>query len=570
MSPDFFTGCSLGHVFFASRGRRGADGRIVAMLRAFCAVGFLALVILLVRAARIGIAGDYVDPVSRITAQDEALYAHSAIRMATRGDWLTPHFMGRLALYKPPLLVWTAGVTAKILGISRLTLRLPVVLLAALAAGLIFLWGAEIQGWQAGAAAAILLMANHLWVTLGALVMTDALLVAFFIAAFYALFTDPWLETRAGFFGFAGAVAAGILTKGIAGLLPLGVLGLYWLTAPGKYRPAFTRVCAAGAVAVLIAAPWFVYQAAVHPRWFWAEHFGVEIFGFGAGAPPQTSREPQALFYLARLAVADPILLAVAFAALPDFITALRKRSQGATLLACWIAVAIGSVLVWQYRNASYLLPLVPALALLAAGYSPFLQRRYAPWILAALAAAFLVKCAVPELTWGLSFAEGTVQPLAAPLSTYCDQRRGNTLIVVDLGDDLYASVLPLERLRYAALQPAAGGTRYGMPFEEMGITLTVDQFNNLPALEPQFRERLRQWGIDSAEPIGTVIVARNENDLAELTGRHPEADFLVPMKYRAAVGRSPHAIAAAGGDYFFLISRGRGEGRGAVWSCHL
>ena len=95
------------------------------MRRALCAVALLALACLLLRAARVGLAGDYIDPISKITAQDEALYSHSAIAMAREGDWLTPRFMGRYALYKPPLLVWAAAVSSKLLGVSRLSLRLP-------------------------------------------------------------------------------------------------------------------------------------------------------------------------------------------------------------------------------------------------------------------------------------------------------------------------------------------------------------------------------------------------------------------------------------------------------------
>src|ERR1019366_9487698 len=115
------------------------------------AVALLALACLLVRAARVGLAGDYIDPISRITSQDEASYAHSAIAIARGGDSLTPRFMGRYALYKPPLLVWVAAVSSKILGVSRLGLRLPVAIFSALSLGLIFLWAAELAGWQGGA-----------------------------------------------------------------------------------------------------------------------------------------------------------------------------------------------------------------------------------------------------------------------------------------------------------------------------------------------------------------------------------------------------------------------------------
>jgi hypothetical protein len=541
------------------------------MLRALCAVALAAAVILLVRAERIGLAGDYVDPVTHITAQDEALYSSSAIWMAVRGDPMTPRFMGRLALYKPPMLIWSAALSAKLLGVSRLSLRLPIVVVAALAAGLLFLWAAEVQNRWAGAAAALLLISNHLWMTLGALCMTDALLSACFVGAFYALFSDPWLESRAGLFGFSGAVAAAILTKGIAGLLPLAVLALYWMAAPRNYRASLLRVAMAGALILVLAAPWYAYQSLVHPRWFWTEHVMVEILGFGAGTPPQTSHEPQVLFYLTRLAAIDPVLLAAAAAGVPVLLSQLRKREAGATLLACWMLAAGASVLLWQYRSASYLLPLVPALALLASAYSPFGDRRYAPWMVACLAGVFLVKCAVPELSWGLSFRAGTIQPLAQPLSAYCAQKRGNQLIIVNVADDLYGATLPLEHLRYAALGFAGPDLRYGLPFEEMGITVTARQFNHLAEYEPRFRDRLRQWGVDSSDPIATLIFLKDADELASLTVAHPEIDFLVPQRHHYALGQAPQEVAPAGLDYFFLMSRQRIE-RSAppAWGCHL
>jgi 4-amino-4-deoxy-L-arabinose transferase-like glycosyltransferase len=542
------------------------------MRRAFCAVALLALACLLVRAARVGLAGDYVDPISRITTQDEAHYANSAIAMARQGDWLTPRFMGRYALYKPPLLVWAAAASSRLLGISRLGLRLPVAIFSALSLGLIFLWAGELAGWQAGAVAGALLLSNRLWHTLAALSMTDGLLLAFYIAAFYAIFCDPWLESRPALFGFSGAVAAAILTKGIAGILPLAVLGLYWLAARRQERPAFARVCLAAALALALAAPWFVYQFAVHPRWFWTEHFAVEILGFGAGAPPQTSHENQALFYVMRLAFTDPLLLAAAVVAIPAFLADLRRRSTAPVLLAAWIAVMLAAALGWRYRNAAYLLPLVPALALLAAAWGPYRARRYAPWMLVALAAGFLVKCSAPELPWGLDYRTSTVQHTAPILSAYCEQARGNELIVLDVADDLYAAALPLARLRYAAVTPLeAPAGPYSMPFEELGITVTVDQFNDLARYTPAFRDRLRQWGLDSGAPVATLITARGPADLTALVRAHPESDFLISAAYREAVESAPQELIGVAPDYVLLLSRTPVERLSPpAWSCRM
>ena len=542
------------------------------MRRALCAVALLALACLLVRADRVGLAGTYIDSIGKITAQDEALYAHSAIAMARQGDWLTPRFMGRYALYKPPLLVWAAAASCKLLGVSRLSLRLPVAILCALALGLIFLWGSELAGWQAGATAVVLLLSNHLWQTLGSLCMTDGLLVAFYAAAFYALFCDPWLESRAALAGFSGAVAAAILTKGIAGILPLAVLGVYWLAARRQERPGFLRVCLAGILALALAAPWFLYQYAVHPRWFWTEHIAVEILGFGTGAPPQTSQENQALFYLMRLALTDPVLLAFSAVAVPAFLGDLRRRSAAPVLVAAWMAVMLGAALGWQYRNAAYLLPLLPALALLAAGWSPFRTGQYAPWMLVSLGAAFLLKTGAPDLPWGLDFRGGTVQPAAPVLSNYCAQARGNELIVLDATDDLYAAALPLARLRYATVAPLdAPAGPYAMPFAEMGVTVTVDQFNRLAQYSPGFRARLRDWGLDSAAPIASLIAAHGAGELTSLVRAHPESDFLIPAAYREAVRGAPQEAIGGAAGYLLLLSRTPvARISPPAWSCRM
>jgi hypothetical protein len=544
------------------------------MKRALCAVALLALACLLTRAARVGMAGDYVDPISKITAQDEALYAHSAIYMARNGQWLTPRFMGRLGLYKPPLLAWAAGLSARIGGVTRLSLRFPVALACSLALGLIFLWVAEIRSWQAGVCAAILLASSHLWHSLGSLCMTDGLLASFFIAGMYCLFADPWLESRAALWGLSASVAAAVLTKSVAGVLPLGTLGLYWLAAPRKYKPAFWRVCAAGLLALALASPWYIYQLLTHHRWFWTEHINVEILGFGAGAPPQTSVDSHLFFYLTRLVLLDPVLVAAALVAIPAFIGALRKRSPEAVLLACWSAVVLASVLGWGYRNAAYLLPLIPALAILSSSYGPVAHTKPAAWLLVLAAAVFVWKAMMPAAPWGVSFARGSVQPVAPIVSSYCQQERSNELIAVGVDDDFYASLLPLPRLRYALEgKPGVEGP-YNMGFAQMGIIVTADQFDHLEQWMPVFRQRLREWGMNTGDPVGTLILAESPAQFADIVRAHPGTDFLFADRFREAVApaaAATHVLVEAAPGHFFLLSRqSHMRSTPLPWSCWL
>jgi hypothetical protein len=404
--------------------------------------------------------------------------------------------------------------------------------------------------------------------------MTDGLLVAFYTAAMYCLFSDPWLESNSALWGFAGSVAAAILTKSVAGVLPLGVLALYWMAGPRRQRPSLSRACLAAALALGLAAPWFAYQLCVHGRWFWAEHIGVEILGFGAGAPPQTSQENQALFYLMRLALVDPVLAAVALTALPRFVAEVRKWSAAPVLLLCWLAMLGAAVFGWQYRNISYLLPMVPPLAILATAYGPFFSKQKAPWMLAFMAAALVAKAAAPAAPWGLSFQRGTT-PADAPLvSEYCQRARGNELILVGIDDDLYASTLPLAKLRYCLVGADLAAGQYGMKFGDMGIILTVAQFDELAQWEPVFRQRLREWGLDSGEPIGTLILAGSPEEVARMVGAHPASDFLLSQRYRAAVepaAQQTHQLVEAAGNHFFLLSKeARPRVAAPAWSCRL
>ena len=470
------------------------------MQRAFYAAALLALACLLIRAARTGLAGDFVDPLSRVTAAEEGMDASSAIAMAQHGDWLTPRFMGRLALQEPPLLIGAAALSARLLGISRLTLRLPIALACSLAVGLIFLFGAELSSWQSGVCAAALLASSHLWHVFASSCMSGGLLAACCIAAVYCLFADPWLESKPALWGFVGSAAAAMLTGGITGILPLAVLGLYWLAAPRKYKPGFARVGIAAALSLALAAPWFLYQRAAHGVWFHAYE------------PAETFHGNHALFYLVRTVAIDPVMLAVALVALAGFAAALRQRSFEATLLLCWILAALAAIAAGQSPNIALLLPLLPALAILGASYGPFSTMRPVWWMLALVAAAFVLKAGAPASPAGLSFASGTVQPVAPLLSSYCEQDRGNEFVLAGVDDGFYAATLPLPRLRYA---------------EQVDST-------------------------------------------AAYINAHPDSDFLLPDRYRFAAAPDSHVLIDAAPDYFFLLARHALPATPPRWSCGL
>jgi 4-amino-4-deoxy-L-arabinose transferase-like glycosyltransferase len=488
----------------------------LSLLAVFCC----AVALLSVRAAHLHLADTYLDPIGRVDAQDESMYASNAFHMADRGDWLTPIYQGRYGLYKPPLLAWLAGASAKILGDTAFAVRFPVLLIAALTACLVFLFFRDAPA--AGIAAALLLIGDRLWFTLSSLCLTDSLLTAFIVGAAYCLYSDPKLESRRARWGFVAATAAAILVKSVAGIVPFLILLFF--------RPSLRRLAWIAAATAVLVLPWGLYQLAVHPRWFWNEFVLSEIVTYGVSSPVQTTQENQFLFYLKRLFLMDPILGILVIAALT------RIRRIDAWLLMSWLAVVLAAAVFWSYRNVTYLAPAIPALAILAARAIP-------PRIALPVAAvALIVKLAVPSQIWALDLRPPVLHPSVTLLDDYARLHRGRELILVDPFDGFYSSTLPLPKVRYCFVNPAGVPPQGPLDLHYLGIVVSGEEFADLGHLEPVYRARLREWNLDSAEPIATAIVVKSREEADALVAAHPQSDFLLPAAggFRLALSTNP------------------------------
>src|SRR5260370_36248266 len=237
------------------------------------------------------VAAAFSDPISRIRAQDESIYANGSIAMALHGDWLTPKILGRVFLFKPPLQLWLSGLSLKLFGISLLALRLPMLIAGSLGAVLVFCWCAQVGSARAGIAGALLLLSNPVWHTFSRLCYTDILLAVFSTAALYCVVLGPLLQRRSTFLGFSAATAAAIMTKSVAGIIPILVLLLAALWSPRVQRLPFRPIVQSCLLTGLFIAPWHVYQLIAHPRWFWADYFQLELLRIGLQPPVPTTLE---------------------------------------------------------------------------------------------------------------------------------------------------------------------------------------------------------------------------------------------------------------------------------------
>lgn len=503
------------------------------------AVPVVAFAVLAFGIERWSVAGAFVDPIGQIRAQDEAVYSHTAITMAMDGDWLTPRFLDRFAMYKPPLLYWLSAASVKLLGVSTFSLRLPSLMAGAVGAWVVFLWVRRERSRFPALLAAGFTLTSTLWYSLSRLALTDALLSTFCLAALYGLSLDPEMRERRTGLLYGLCAGGALMTKGIAGLLPLMALGVYWLWK----RPSFLQVVVAGLTALLVAAPWHLYQLAVHSRWFLAEYVGVEILRYAVGAPPQTSGDPTWAFYFLRFFRLDPVLGILGVGGLA---WALWKRQLAPVV--CLTGILVAAVFGYQYRNIAYWMPLVPLLAIAAGRHMPT----------AMLAAGLALKA----LLAAALFSSEYQTPVTPALRAYCGLSRAQDVIMIGLDDDFHSTVLPLAHVRYVFIAPPPEYGAAALDFRRLGITRTAQEF--LSHQPPQ--DDLLRWGLPNRNALSTVVLAANEKEVRELIAAQPQSDFIAPAAYSSP----EHTRAESANGRVLLLSKERRDPKRHRWGCAL
>ena len=505
-----------------------------------------------------GIASGYVDTVLHATAQDEAVYGHAAANMVHTGLWLTPLFLDRFMLNKPPLLLWAGALSMRSFGVSRVALRLPVVAASVLCCLLIYYWLRRSLPLPAAFSAVLLLLGNALFQSMARKFMTDMVLTLCIVGAMFTVALDPRLQRWTSAAAFGVLSGAAILTKSAAGLVPLLILAIYFFLLRAESRPAPSRIVIAFTAAVAVAAPWHLYQWFVHRDWFMAEYVNFQILGSGVTAPSRYSGQSSVAFYAQRLFATDPLLLLLCCLGLYCIGLAWSRAGEDweARLLAAWCVGSSAVLLAFGTRVAYYLLPLIPAMALVSVRFSPLFRGRW-PWVMCAfLTLALVVKISRADAPWGLVYQHETV-PSASALLNYSKLRRANDLIIVAPDDEFYSATLDLPKLRYVypgILDP----TKTSSFFEGLGVNLSPHDFCNLPALLPVYQQRLAAWREADTKGLGALIFADADADVSQVIQCSPNSDFFLPSAMRELAlqsGGRTHAATPSYGGRFFLLA---------------
>ncbi|MES3032611.1 MAG: glycosyltransferase family 39 protein [Gemmatimonadota bacterium] len=340
-----------------------------------------------------------------LLAIDETRYAAVALEMLQRGDWLVPHLNGETYSHKPPLLFWLVLVGWKLIGVSEAWARLVGPLAGVVALALVSrlahgLWpqDARTRGW-----APVITAGALVWASFGSLFMFDTLLACSALLGVLGIVHAVEHGRRRGVIYLALAITLGVLSKGpviLIHVLPVALAAPWWATPRTDRRWATWYLSLIGAIllgaggALLWAIPAGVaggpeYQQAI-------------FLGQTAGRMTKSFAHRRAVWWYL------PLLPAVLF---PWFLwpeswraaRALRlaPRDAGVRFCIVWAAAGLLAFSLVSGKQLHYLLPLMPAMALLLArGLG---QREAAPlqrpWLVATVIALLAVAVIVAGTT---------------------------------------------------------------------------------------------------------------------------------------------------------------------------
>ena len=318
-----------------------------------------------------------------LLAIDETRYAGVAWEMFHAGEYLVPLNNGTPYAQKPPLLFWLLQAGWLVFGVSEVWPRLATGLCSLIGLYLTLRLAQRLWPQQDATAylAPTILLASLLWSLWTPIVMFDVLLAACVLIAVTGIATAACGRTRWGWVLTGIGVGLGILAKGPVVLLhtlPLAMLAPIW--HPRRQRMGwggwYAGILAALVLGATIALAWAVpaalwggnsYAQAI----FWKQSAGrlVDSFAHRHAFYWYLPWLPLALF---PWSLWPPVWRALA---------GLRHAGEWQTrFLLAWLLPTVTGFSLVSGKQIHYLLPLLPAFALLAARGLERAPRRRRDW----------------------------------------------------------------------------------------------------------------------------------------------------------------------------------------------
>jgi 4-amino-4-deoxy-L-arabinose transferase-like glycosyltransferase len=306
---------------------------------------------------------------------DEGRYAQIPAAMVATGDWLTPRLNGIKYFEKPALQYWLSAAIFRVAGEGNATARLVPALAGYLAAAFAALLALRLFGARAAMFAFLLCSSSLMWVVMGHLLTLDMLVSSLLFVGMGCLAIAQGCRSdtrRLRNWMLAGwaALALAVLTKGLIGLaLPVASVLVYSVWQRDWQIWTHLRLGRGLLLFLLLVAPWFVAVSLENPEFarffFIHEHWDRYTSGVH-------NREGPVYYFVPFLLLGLLPWLAAGLAALLRPACGWRPRNAGQfdplRLLWSFVVVTFVFFSIGNSKLPAYILPIMPVVAVLAAG----------------------------------------------------------------------------------------------------------------------------------------------------------------------------------------------------------
>jgi len=313
---------------------------------------------------------------------DEGRNAEVAREMAATNDYVMPRLDGLPYLDKPVVYFAAEAAAMEVLGPTELAARLPAYLFTLATAAALFFFARRLWGGDTPWIAAIVFLSMPLTIAFARTVIFDSALTFFVVVALAAFYLAVEGGRPARHWSILAWVSMGfaMITKGPVTFLLVLFVALPYAFWRKRVRALFPIV---GIVAFLaVIAPWLWGVTRVVPEFL---EYVLVTETAARMATDELKRTGPPWYFI-------PYLLG---GALPWSIVALfswkRMKKRELVYLALWIAIPFVFFSLNQSKRPQYILPLLPALALIVARIWHEARTRGAAIVLAVLGALLLV-----------------------------------------------------------------------------------------------------------------------------------------------------------------------------------
>ena len=387
---------------------------------------------------------------------DEATYAQVTHEAVASGHYLDLTWNGKPYLKKPPLLFWMMAASYKTFGEGELAARLPSVLMGLGTLALIYFGTAAVGGRVAGTFAALIPLGFYYFIARGGReCATDGPLLFFTTLALHALARVP--HNRRWLMPAAIACGLAVLTKGLAGLIPVIVAAAAVLVVPGLAAVGWSGLFVLWSGTAIVAAPWYVYQAVFNSPIFFSSfvHHEMLLRVLSHLEDNTNSANFTLLTLYSEIGYLWPLLLPLAALVIGRVRNGLRRAALALDpsihLWLLWFAIAFGAACAVQTKLGWYVLPALIPIALLGGSTVGLALRksellgRY-PAVLTVIAVGLIVASAPARWRAITQTAESQRE---RSLPAYMLAMRAREAAAGGAGELFFAGVVPLPTLVY-------------------------------------------------------------------------------------------------------------------------